>query len=141
MGALVREARLDFGMTQAELGAKIGASRFWVAEFERGKTRAELGLALKALRALRLVLTIEARDVALRREEERNVDRSKTTAQPLVNLSSILNRSTPPTPISWSNMTAPILRSAVWRPFEESKPVEPEEPQQQGKSHKRKRSK
>ncbi len=59
LGALAREARLTAGLTQTELGAQIGASRFWVAQFERGKSGAELGLALKAVRVLGLVISIE----------------------------------------------------------------------------------
>lgn len=52
LGALVREGRQRRGWTQTELGARIGASRFWVAEFEHGKSRAELGLALRAIAAV-----------------------------------------------------------------------------------------
>jgi HTH-type transcriptional regulator/antitoxin HipB len=58
VGALVREARTTAGLTQTELANRIGASRFWVAEFEKGKPSAELGLALKALNALGLVVRI-----------------------------------------------------------------------------------
>jgi transcriptional regulator with XRE-family HTH domain len=99
LGALARDARIGAGMTQAQLGEKIGASRFWVAEFERGKSRAELGLTLKALRALELVLTVEPKDLALRREhDERSAEqRLDQIPQPAVDLSSILSRSTIPT--------------------------------------------
>lgn len=121
IGALIRDARLESGMTQAELGTKIGASRFWVAEFERGKPRAELGLALKALRALRLALTIEPRDVAVRREEESRTQ----AAAPAVNLSAILNRSPAQMPIVinramespsfyWSNQGVPANALEKW---------------------------
>ena len=94
LGALARDARIGAGMTQAQLGEKIGASRFWVAEFERGKSRAELGLTLKALRALELVLTVEPKDLALRREhDERSAEqRLDQIPQPAVDLSSILSR-------------------------------------------------
>jgi|GEM_PF-1156985 len=99
LGALARDARIGAGMTQAQLGEKIGASRFWVAEFERGKSRAELGLTLKALRALNLVLTVEPEDLALRRErDQRSAEqRLDQIPQPAVDLSSILSRSTIPT--------------------------------------------
>jgi DNA-binding XRE family transcriptional regulator len=103
LGALVREARTGNGMTQAQLGAKIGASRFWVAAFERGKSGAELGLALKAMRALKLVLTVEAEDVASRRqqagtsiEQHPGHAASQAPSHPAVDLSSILKRSTKP---------------------------------------------
>ena len=59
VGALVREARTTAGLTQTELANRIGASRFWVAEFEKGKPSAELGLALQALHALGLAMQIQ----------------------------------------------------------------------------------
>ena len=64
IGALVRDTRTAAGLTQTELANRIGASRFWVADFEKGKPSAELGLALKALRALGLVVQIEATSAA-----------------------------------------------------------------------------
>lgn len=59
IGALVRDTRTAAGLTQTELANRIGASRFWVAEFEKGKPSAELGLALKALHALGLTVQID----------------------------------------------------------------------------------
>lgn len=56
LGALVREARERREWTQTALGTRIGASRFWVAQFERGKPGAELGLALRAVSAVGLRL-------------------------------------------------------------------------------------
>ncbi len=64
IGALVRDTRMAAGLTQTELANRIGASRFWVAEFERGKPSAELGLALKALHALGLAVQIEPTSAA-----------------------------------------------------------------------------
>lgn len=61
VGVLVRDARTAAGLSQSELGARIGASRFWVAQFEKGKPSAELGLALKALRALGLEVRVEGK--------------------------------------------------------------------------------
>ncbi len=66
VGALVRQARTAAGLTQTELGQRIGASRFWVAAFEKGKPSAELGLALKALQALGLSVRIEPRTASER---------------------------------------------------------------------------
>lgn len=99
LGGLIREARVSAGLTQTDLGEKIGASRYWVAEFERGKAGAELGLTLKALRALKLVLTIEPKETVLRREQENQQSPAETVRilnQPAVDLSSILARSTIP---------------------------------------------
>lgn len=58
VGALVRERREAAGLTQTQLAERIGASRFWVAAFEKGKPSAELGLALKAIQALGLAINI-----------------------------------------------------------------------------------
>ena len=58
VGALVREGREAAGLTQTQLAERIGASRFWVAAFEKGKSSAELGLALKAIQALGLSIRI-----------------------------------------------------------------------------------
>ena len=58
VGALVREGREAAGLTQTQLAERIGASRFWVAAFEKGKPSVELGLALKAIQALGLAISI-----------------------------------------------------------------------------------
>jgi HTH-type transcriptional regulator/antitoxin HipB len=60
LGAMVRDARMAAGLSQTALGDRIGASRFWVAAFEKGKPSAELGLALKALQALGLTVRVDA---------------------------------------------------------------------------------
>ena len=64
IGSLVHATRTEAGVTQTELAHRIGASRFWVAEFEKGKPGAELGLALKALAALGLTVRVEPASAA-----------------------------------------------------------------------------
>jgi DNA-binding XRE family transcriptional regulator len=59
IGAQAHDARTTAGLSQTELGKRIGASRFWVAEFEKGKPTVELGLALRALQTLGLAIRIE----------------------------------------------------------------------------------
>lgn len=54
LGELVRDQRKQRGWSQTQLAEKIGASRLWVSQFENGKETVELGLVLKALRALDL---------------------------------------------------------------------------------------
>ncbi|HEX8715848.1 MAG TPA: helix-turn-helix domain-containing protein [Gemmatimonadaceae bacterium] len=94
IGALARDARRELGMTQTQLATKIGASRFWVAEFEQGKPRAELGLVLKALKALRLVLTVDTESTV---SGQQGGISTGIGEQPLVELSAILRRTaTPP---------------------------------------------
>lgn len=58
VGTLVRETRVAAGLTQSQLAERIGASRFWVAQFEKGKPGAELGLAIRAINALGLSLHV-----------------------------------------------------------------------------------
>lgn len=56
LGAVIRDRRQQLKLDQAGFAEKIGVSRKWVIEIERGHPRAELGLVLRALDALDLVL-------------------------------------------------------------------------------------
>jgi HTH-type transcriptional regulator/antitoxin HipB len=58
LGLVLRERRRELGLTQAELAGRIGVSRQWVGKVEKGLQRADLGLALRAIRALDLVLDV-----------------------------------------------------------------------------------
>lgn len=60
LGAAIRDRRRQLKWDQASLAQKIGVSRQWVIEIERGHPRAELGLVLKALDALDIHLQIGA---------------------------------------------------------------------------------
>jgi HTH-type transcriptional regulator/antitoxin HipB len=64
LGLLLRERRRSLKLSQAELAERIGVTRQWVVEIERGKPRAEIGLVLHAIRALRLDTDIRGRDQA-----------------------------------------------------------------------------
>jgi y4mF family transcriptional regulator len=57
IGALLKERRRSLAMDQAELAQKIGVSRLWINQIERGKPGASLGLVLRALAALGVELT------------------------------------------------------------------------------------
>ncbi len=67
IGALIRDRRKNQKLDQAELAKKVGVNRRWVIEVERGKPRAEIGLVLKTLDALRLTLSVEGETPARRR--------------------------------------------------------------------------
>lgn len=58
LGLLLRARRRELGWDQQTLAARIGASRLWVVEFEKGKPRAEVGLVLRALAALGLRIDV-----------------------------------------------------------------------------------
>jgi y4mF family transcriptional regulator len=52
LGAAIRDQRRRLGLDQAALAKRIGVSRQWVISIEQGRSRAELGLVLRALDAL-----------------------------------------------------------------------------------------
>jgi HTH-type transcriptional regulator / antitoxin HipB len=52
LGAAIRDRRRQLSLGQATLAKNIGVSRQWVIAIERGRSRAELGLVLRALDAL-----------------------------------------------------------------------------------------
>lgn len=52
IGMLVRQRRADLRLSQAGLAALVGASRQWVQNLEAGKPGLELGLTMRALKAL-----------------------------------------------------------------------------------------
>src|SRR5512139_2407997 len=58
VGAVVRRARGELAMTQAELAEAVGVSRDWVVRLEKGHPRLEAQLVLDALDALGLVTTL-----------------------------------------------------------------------------------
>lgn len=54
IGLTIRERRIQRGLDQTELASRVGVSRQWLVEIEKGKPRAELGLVLRTLRQLEL---------------------------------------------------------------------------------------
>lgn len=61
LGAIIKSTRKRLGMDQTELAQKIGVSRWWLVEIEKGKPRAELGLVLRTLAALDIDLAANLR--------------------------------------------------------------------------------
>jgi HTH-type transcriptional regulator / antitoxin HipB len=49
LGAAIRQRRRQLGLDQATLAKRIGVSRQWVIAIEQGRSRAQLGLVLRAL--------------------------------------------------------------------------------------------
>lgn len=56
LGAIIRDSRIKLGLDQKSLADRIGVSREWIVEIEKGKPRAHIGLVLRALNALGIVL-------------------------------------------------------------------------------------
>jgi HTH-type transcriptional regulator/antitoxin HipB len=63
LGLRLRDQRLELGLSQAALAKRIGVSRSWVVQAERGNAGAEFGLVLKALAAVGLDLDVRASGV------------------------------------------------------------------------------
>jgi HTH-type transcriptional regulator/antitoxin HipB len=59
LGALIRDRRTRLGLDQQTLAGRVGVSRKWLIEVERGKAGAEVGLVLRTLDALGLEIQIE----------------------------------------------------------------------------------
>jgi HTH-type transcriptional regulator / antitoxin HipB len=106
VGALVRQARLTAGLSQTDLGNRIGASRFWVAQFEKGKPSAELGLALKAIHALRLTVLIEAKDASQRAARLKTRPKTGQTNLAKVIAHATLPSSAPSSVVGWPSASA-----------------------------------
>lgn len=68
VGAVVRRARRELTMTQADLARAVGVSRDWVVRLEKGHPRLEAQLVLDALDALGVVtsLSLESSATELR---------------------------------------------------------------------------
>ena len=62
LGAAIRDRRRRHGWSQQKLAEKIGVSRQWINEVEKGKIRSELGLVLRALEALDVTLWLDRND-------------------------------------------------------------------------------
>lgn len=56
LGALIRDRRKQLMLRQQELAERIGVSRQWLIDVEKGKPRAEIGLLLRALDVLGVAL-------------------------------------------------------------------------------------
>lgn len=58
LGAAIRDRRRRVGLEQRVLAQKVGVSRQWVIEVERGKPGAEIGLILRTLAALGIAVRV-----------------------------------------------------------------------------------
>ena len=59
LGSLIRDRRIKLGLDQRSLAQKVGVSRQWIVEVEKGKPRAEIGLLLRTINALGIFLATE----------------------------------------------------------------------------------
>lgn len=69
LGLLMREARAQRQMTQAQLAQIVGVNRRWVVQVEQAKTSADMRTMLRALRALGLEMHVRQRTVSAAEDE------------------------------------------------------------------------
>ena len=62
LGLAIRDRRRKLKLSQTELARKVGVGRQWIVAIEHGKSRAELGLALRTFSALDLQLRADPGD-------------------------------------------------------------------------------
>lgn len=81
LGAVIRDRRKQLKLDQAALAKRIGVSRQWVIEIERGHPRAELGLVLRAIDALDIRLDAGADQTGRRGSGAVDIDAIVTKAK------------------------------------------------------------
>ena len=59
MGALIRAQRTALHLDQKTVAEKVGVSRQWMVDVEKGKPGAEIGLVMRTIDALGIVLTAD----------------------------------------------------------------------------------
>lgn len=57
IGAIIRDRRRKLGLDQITLAKRVGVSRRWIVDIEKGKPRAGIELVLRTLTALGVSLT------------------------------------------------------------------------------------
>jgi HTH-type transcriptional regulator/antitoxin HipB len=74
LGALIRDRRTKLALDQRSLAQKVGVSRQWIVEVEKGKPRAEIGLLLRTIDTLGINLTTEEEAPGKKRHIAPSVD-------------------------------------------------------------------
>jgi len=74
LGALMRDRRTKLALDQRSLAQKVGVSRQWIVEMEKGKSRAEIGLVLRTVDTLGIHLTAEEEAPGKKRHTAPSVD-------------------------------------------------------------------
>lgn len=59
LGALIRDHRRKLRLNQKSLAQKVGVSRQWIVDVEKGKPGAPIGLLLRTIAVLGIALTAE----------------------------------------------------------------------------------
>jgi HTH-type transcriptional regulator / antitoxin HipB len=80
LGNLIRSTRKRLQLDQSTLAKKIGVSRLWLVEIEKGKPRAEIGLVLRTLDALGISLNATAPESQSPKSSQSTVDIDRIVA-------------------------------------------------------------
>lgn len=64
LGAYIMSVRRARGLSQDELAERLGVSRVWIGQVERGKASPRLDLILRALNELEITLSVSTADDA-----------------------------------------------------------------------------
>jgi len=59
LGAVIRDRRMKLGLDQKSLATKVGVSRQWIVDVEKGKPRAPISLVLRTVEALGIHLAAD----------------------------------------------------------------------------------
>lgn len=70
IGSLIHRERRSRGLTQAQLGAKIGRRQATISKLEKGESATQLGTLFDVLMALDLELVINERSKTAKRDIE-----------------------------------------------------------------------
>ncbi|NZA25439.1 helix-turn-helix transcriptional regulator [Luteimonas sp. SJ-92] len=92
LGLTIRSRRKELGWDQATLAKQVGVTRQWVIEIEKGKPRAEVGLALRALRVLGLSLHVDAKQQASAAPGDERIEHPASGAAPNLDIDAIVER-------------------------------------------------
>jgi HTH-type transcriptional regulator/antitoxin HipB len=76
LGAIIRDSRIKLGLDQKSLAEKIGVSREWIIEIEKGKPRAHIGLVLRAFNGLGITLDARSENAPLNKSPARSANSS-----------------------------------------------------------------
>src|SRR5438046_1008895 len=52
IGALIKDRRRTLNVSQSDLAARVGVSRLWIVNLEKGKSTAQISLVLRTLKEL-----------------------------------------------------------------------------------------
>ena len=58
IGALIRDRRSQLTWSQEELAKRVGVSRLWMVQLEKGKSTAQISLVLRTLKELGVAIEV-----------------------------------------------------------------------------------